>query len=462
MGQMTLGIDVACRAAHQASLADERGKFAWTGRRFRTTAADLERLWALVPAAATVTVVMEPTRNAWVPLAAWFRRRGAAVILVPPEQSADLREYYSKHAKSDHLDSRMLARLPLLHPEGLRPSEGLGPADGLRRATKLRASLVKRRSAILARLDAYLELLGPAWHAALGGDLALNTPLRFLAAGYAHPHTLRRVGHARLARFIWRHSHGAWGEPHAAGLLDAAAQTLALWQEDIDYTELADDIAVEARLALQLTTEIRDLEQKIAALLHDRDPAAIMTSAPGVGVINAAQILARLGDPARFRSLAGARSFTGLIPSLTASGTSGHHGPPTKSGDAPLREALFMAADQARRTDPTLAARYHRLMVHQGKHHNSALCHISTALLTRIIACWRAGTPYQLRDTDGTPITPAQGRQIISQRYQISAELRAQRRTSHTKTPRRTGEERSRQALRHQPATTHATTRPPA
>ena len=84
-----------------------------------------------------------------------------------------------------------------------------------------------------------------------------------------------------------------------------------------------------------------------------------------------------------------------------------------------------MAADQARRTDPTLAARYHRLMVHQGKHHNSALCHISTVLLTRIIACWRAGTPYQLRDTEGTPITPAQGRQIISQRYQISAELRA-------------------------------------
>jgi Transposase len=88
--QMTLGIDVACRAAHQASLADERGRFTWTGRRFRTTAADLELLWAQVPAGAAVRVVMEPTRNAWVPLAAWFRRHGAAVILVPPEQSADL------------------------------------------------------------------------------------------------------------------------------------------------------------------------------------------------------------------------------------------------------------------------------------------------------------------------------------------------------------------------------------
>lgn len=33
---------------------------------------------------------MEPTRNAWVPLAAWFRQRGATVTMVPSEQSADL------------------------------------------------------------------------------------------------------------------------------------------------------------------------------------------------------------------------------------------------------------------------------------------------------------------------------------------------------------------------------------
>jgi transposase len=62
-----------------------------------------------------VLVVMEPTRNAWVPLAAWFRRRGATVVLVPAEQSADLRAYYAKHTKTDRLDAELLARLPLLH-----------------------------------------------------------------------------------------------------------------------------------------------------------------------------------------------------------------------------------------------------------------------------------------------------------------------------------------------------------
>ena len=458
--QMTLGIDVACRAAHQASLADESGRFAWSGRRFRTTPADLQQLWDLVPPGAAVTVVMEPTRNAWVLLAAWFRRRGATVIMVPPEQSADLRDYYSKHVKSDRLDSRMLARLPLLHPDGLRPAEGLGPADPLRRAVALRASLVKRRSVIVTRLDSYLELLGPQWHAAFGGNLALYTPLRFLAAGYADPHAVRRLGKTRLTRFIWRYSHGAWGQDHAAAILAAAAETLQLWDTELGYPDLAEDIAAEARLALALSAEIRDLDGKLTALLRQLDPAGIMTSVPGVGIINGAQILARLGDPARFRSLAGARSFTGLVPSLTASGLNGRHGPPTKSGDAPLREALFMAADQARRADPTLAARYHRLMVHEGKHHTSALCHISPALLTRIIACWRAGTPYQIRDTDGTPLTTAQGRAIIAQRYRVSDELRARRRTSHTKTGTSRRHQESPGAPT--PARPRTTLRPPA
>jgi len=107
-----LGIDVACRADHRASLADERGEFIWSSWKFRTTTTDLERLWAKLPAGASVTVILEPTRNAWVPLSAWLQARGATVILVPPEQSADLRDYYNKHTKTDRLDSRVLARLP--------------------------------------------------------------------------------------------------------------------------------------------------------------------------------------------------------------------------------------------------------------------------------------------------------------------------------------------------------------
>jgi transposase len=445
--KVRLGIDIACRAAHQASCADDAGRLLWSGHRFHTDAAELEALWARLPEAAVeVMVVMEPTRNAWVPLASWFRRRGAIVVMVPSEQAADLRAYYSKHAKTDRLDSRVLARLPILHPDGLHLQHALGPGDPLKRAVKLRSSLVHRRSTCMQRLDALLELLGPAWVAAIGSDMT-KTAFRFLAV-YADPHQVKRLGRARLARWFARCSRGAWGDERAGEVVAAAEATLALWgDEGLDFVALADDIAAEARIALGLSEEIHELEERITVLYRAADPDQIVRSAPGVGKVLAAQIRGRLGDPDRFTSLAAARSFSGLVPRHHASGTTDHHGGPTKQGDACLREALFMAADHARKVDPTLAARYQRLMTDTARHHTAALCTIATVLLTRIVACLRSGQPYQLRDVDGRPITPAEGRSIVTQRYRIPPEIRAARRcmTSTHRPPRR--DERAKQGV---------------
>ncbi len=445
--KVRLGIDIACRATHQASCADDAGRLLWSGHRFHTDAAELEALWARLPEAAVeVMVVMEPTCNAWVPLASWFRRRGAIVVMVPSEQAADLRADYSKHAKTDQLDSRVLARLPILHPDGLHLQHALGPGDPLKRAVKLRSSLVHRRSTCMQRLDALLELLGPAWVAAIGSDMT-KTAFRFLAV-YADPHQVKRLGRARLARWFARCSRGAWGDERAGEVVAAAEATLALWgDEGLDFVALADDIAAEARIALGLSEEIHELEERITVLYRAADPDQIVRSAPGVGKVLAAQIRGRLGDPDRFTSLAAARSFSGLVPRHHASGTTDHHGGPTKQGDACLREALFMAADHARKVDPTLAARYQRLMTDTARHHTAALCTIAAVLLTRIVACLRSGQPYQLRDVDGRPITPAEGRSIVTQRYRIPPEIRAARRcmTSTHRPPRR--DERAKQGV---------------
>src|ERR1700754_814409 len=77
-------------------------------------------------------------------------------------------------------------------PKVYTPQRGLGPGDPLRRATKMHSTLVKRRTTSIARLDALLEILGPDWHAAFSADLTNKTPLQFLAAGYADPHTVCR------------------------------------------------------------------------------------------------------------------------------------------------------------------------------------------------------------------------------------------------------------------------------
>ena len=427
--KVTLGVDVACRADHQGSLADERGQFCWSGVRFRTRVADLEALWARIPAGSEVTVVMEPTRNAWAPLASWFTRRGAQVVLVPSTQSADLRAYYSKHTKNDRLDSRVLARVPLLHPEGQPGVSGAGPADPLRRATRRRASLVAQRTAVMTRLDALVELLGPDWYDVLGSDYE-KTALAVLAR-YPDPDQLLRLGQARLAAFLRKHSRGHWGGDMAARLRAAARETITLWDGALDFPALAEDIRAEAAQHLFLDAQIDTLDARIADLLAERDPQQILQSAPGVGPVVAGIIAGRIGDPARFTSLAAVRKFAGLVPNVASSGTQTATGQLTKSGDAMLRHGAFIAADSARRTDPQLAAKYVRLM-EQGRHHNDAIIHLAAILLTRVVACWRAGTPYVIRDLDGTVVTAAEGRRIVAEQHQVDPEIRRRRRATTT------------------------------
>lgn len=427
--KIRLGIDIACRSPHHAACADETGTLLWSRHRFRTDVLDLEALWNRLPVEVDeVMVVMEPTRNAWVPLAAWFRRRGAVVVIVPSEQSSDLRDYLSKHTKTDRLDAELLARLPVLHPEGLHPAESLGPGEPLKRAVKIRAGLVHRRSTAMHRLDSLLEILGPGWTDALGTRMT-QTTFKFLAA-YANPHQVKRLGRARLARWFQHHTRKAWGPERAAAVVAAAEATIALWGNDgLDFEALAADIAAEASIALEVSEQIALLDRRIRDLYTEADPDGIVLSVPGVGEILAGQILGRVGDPTRFKNLASARSFSGLVPRRNSSGLTNQAGGPTKRGDACLRAALFQAADAARKVDPQLAARYQRLMCDTGRHHNSATCTIAAVLLTRIVSCLRNGTPYELRDLDGTPITPDQGRAIVTDHYQIPAEVRAARRT---------------------------------
>lgn len=456
---LTLGVDVAVWTAHQATLARD-GATVWRGRKFWTGPGDLERLWSGLDLEdpGELTVVLEPTRNAWIVVAEWFRRRGARVVMVPMTQSADLRKYYSKHTKNDRIDSELLARLLLLHPEGLREYSGRGPADPLRRLVKQRSTMVKRRTAVHARLDALVELLGPAWYAVLGSNYGIAA-LEFLAR-CADPHAVLRLGQARLSRFLIARLCGAWRADHAAGLLAAAKETLALWGENgMNFAELAEDIAHEADQALFLTRQIKQIDERIANLYADADPGGIVASAPGVGPTISAVIAGRLGDPHRFTSLAAIRAYSGLVPKVSQSAVSKIESNITKAGDPLLREMLFAAADQARKIDPQLGAKYQRLMAGD-RHHSSAICHLATLLLTRIATCMRNGEHYVLHDVDGTVITEAQGREIVTERHQIDPRQRDNIRHKRMQQPRKQAAGQESQESPSAPTSQPATTKP--
>ena len=418
-----LGVDLGVRAAHVATLCDETGAVIWTGQRFHTSCEELAELSARVGDSEKLVVVMEPTRNAWVPVAAHFRAQGARVVLVPPERAADLRRYYAKHTKNDRLDSTVLARLPRLHPDGLNPIDGLGPAEPLRRAVRRRVKLVKTRHASRQRIDSLLDLLGPGYARVLGA--CYNKTALTVLDRYGDPRRLCRLGVNRLATLMQRVSGGQWGVEEATELINAATQAIRLWEAGgLDFDELAWDLTTEVRIIRNLDDEITRLEKRITELYNKTDPTGIVISTPGVGTVLAAGILGRLGDANRFASLAGVRAFSGMIPAVNQSGFTETRPGITKRGDAGLRRDLWIAADIARQIDPQLAAKYQRLIVERQLHHYSAICHLATTLLTRIAACWRHDERYVIRDIDGRRITTTEGRAIVKARYKIPPEKR--------------------------------------
>jgi Transposase IS116/IS110/IS902 family len=157
--------------------------------------------------------------------------------------------------------------------------------------------------------------------------------------------------------------------------------------------------------------------------------------------------------------LAAIRAYSGLIPKLSQSGVSKVESNITKAGDPLLREILFAAADQARKIDPQLAAKYQRLMT-GNRHHCSAICHLATLLLTRIATCMRNGEHYILRDVDGTAITEAQARRIVSERYQIDPRRRDHVRHQRMRERRKQAAGQESQESPSAPTSQPATTKP--
>ena len=149
----------------------------------------------------------------------------------------------------------------------------------------------------------------------MGTDYGHAT-LHFLAR-YADPNTVIRLGGARLGRFLRRYSHGHWREGKAAELIAAAHQTLQLWDGDgMDFAELAADIAVEAEQAQVLTAQMADLDERIANLYADADPAGIIRSTPGVGTVIAGVISFLLFYSHLFNIFSAILYYSLLIPKL--------------------------------------------------------------------------------------------------------------------------------------------------
>ena len=440
----TIGLDLAVQAAHKAVVADEQGSFITPILTLRTRPGDLDQLLARARNGKQETVlrvVMEPTGMAWFPIAVYLVRHDVAVYLVNSQEVADLRRYYKRHAKSDRIDARVLARLPLVNPEQQHrlhlPS---AKALACQRSCKQLDRLSTQIGAIQNRLQAIDRFAWPGLEEQVFAD-PFAPAARWMRVHWYDPQRVLQAGAATI-REQWRasgeaaDSAGNWCE----ALVRLAAEVVALYgseQPYLDFAQLQAEVCREqAWLATLEQQHLTLRKQTIRPLYRQIHPSRNLETLKGVGQDSAAVYASFIGDAKRFSSSRVFRGWSGMVPDSSQSADSEAKGLHiTQAGPDLVKKFAYLDAEIARRWDPQIAAIYYDQMVHKGKHHKQAICACATHLLDRVLAVLREDQPYELRAADGTEVPVEQAQRIIAERYRVSQEVR-RRTTKHARKER--------------------------
>ena len=373
--------------------------------------------------------MFEPTGPAWMPVAVFFARRGHAVFRVSSAKAADLRRFLCRHAKSNGIDAETLARLPLADPRGLQQLELPGPAAAaLDRRVRACARLTQAGSEHKVRIKDLVRQLMPM--TPLTGDLG-RADLAVLERSRAPARSLA-AGEAGLTRLITTTSNKQQGQQRAGQWLAAAAAALELYGDHpaVPFEELAAEVATEVRLLHAIQAELAVHAAAREEHYLQVDPDQLARSLPGFAEISGPVLVAAMGRPGRFRDGARFKSYVGLAPRASETGETDRKGQPmSKAGPSLLRSAFVRAADTARKQDPQLAKIYYQQMTERGATHLKACCVVASHLAERAWATMNRGTPYVICDNNGNPVTPAQAKKIIAERWTVPEDVRKRRRS---------------------------------
>ena len=109
-------------------------------------------------------------------------------------------------------------------------------------------------------------------------------------------------------------------------------------------TEATNVVTMLAGQLLQLHTELRKLDLRLAALQRSDDRARRLATIPGIGPIGATALAASVTDPSQFSSGRQFAAWLGLTPRQSSSGGKERLGRITKMGDRYLRQLLVVGA----------------------------------------------------------------------------------------------------------------------
>lgn len=385
----TVGIDWAS-AEHAVCVLDPRGQVAWQGPVAHSAAglaALLQRL-RRVRRRGPVRIALE--RPSGLLVDTLVDAQFEVVPIHPNVLKATRARYAAARGKSDPGDAYILA--DLLRTDGhrfraLRPLRD--DTRALRTLVRGRTDLVTARVALANQLRALLEQVWPG-AAVLFADVDSPIALAFLTR-YPTAASAARLTERRLAQFLGQHAY--CGRRTAAALL-ARLQAAPVAPIGEAHAEAAAELirSLVAVLA-PLVGQLQQLSAAITTAVAQHPDGPLVQSFPRSGHVNAAQILAELGDDrARFPTADQLAAEAGAAPVTHASGK--HRAVTFRwACNKRLRQAVTTFADNSRHASPWAATVY-AAAVGRGCDHPHAIRILARAWLRVLWRCWHDRVAY--------------------------------------------------------------------
>ncbi len=316
---------------------------------------------------------------------------GIAVVPIHPNKLKAARERYtSSGAKSDPGDAYVLA--DFLRTDGHRFRE-LAPLSEqtrtLRALVRTRDDLVKAKVALTNQLSAQLAVFWPG-AGTIFYRLDSAIALAFLER-YPTPEAAASLGERRLAAFLRRNAY--CGRKPVAELLERLRTAPRGLVGPTESEARGECVKALVRALKALLPQIAELEGAIAVALEEHPDGAIFKSFPRAGEVNAAQLLAEVGDVReRFQTDDVLAMEAGVVPVTKRSGKAKSVGFRWACNKR-LRRALTTWADNTRHASSWARVLYDRARA-RGADHPHAIRILARAWLRVLWRCWQDRVPY--------------------------------------------------------------------
>jgi transposase len=166
--------------------------------------------------------------------------------------------------------------------------------------------------------------------------------------------------------------------------------------------ELSASLATElhplVELLAPLNEQIAAADRRLLALMQGDPAVALLATAPSIGPITAAAIVATIDDVTRFRSAHHFEAFLGVVPGERSSGEKRRIGRITKAGNARARYLLVEAGWRMLRAKDaeTEALRVWALGIAARRGKRIAVVALARRLAGILYAMWRDRRPYDV------------------------------------------------------------------